>query len=96
MVRNLKKDPEDFSEQDYIHSSSAKELLQKEVDVNLEEQSLLQQRIQTLEESLRTLDKKDPEYDLYVLQVEEDRIELDELKRREEILKEKLQEKFSS
>lgn len=85
MVRNLKRHPEDFSERNYAKNIPSKlDLLQKELDVNRQEQTLLRERIQTVKDYLETLPKIDPEFGLIQAQIRMDQIELDELKFREE------------
>jgi hypothetical protein len=64
-----------------IHSS--RELIQKELDVIREEQSLLQKRIQLTASLINDLPSYDPQYAMLLTQTKMDQIELDELKVRE-------------
>lgn len=87
MVKNLIRQPDDFSERHYIRDiHSKKELLQKELDVNHAEQVLLEQRINTVKEYIHTLPAKDPQYGIIHAQIRMDQVELDELINQEENL----------
>ncbi len=87
MVRNLKKDPEEFYAKKYTRDfSSSNELLRKELDVLEQEKNLLYQRIATIKETLSTLEIHDPEYDFIHSQIQRDEIELDEIEKRKEFL----------
>ncbi len=72
-----------------IHDS--KSLLQKELTVNQAEQVLLQQRIRMMKEFINDLPASDPQYSMLAAQVQMDQIEMDELKRRESSIIEKLE-----
>lgn len=61
----------------------AKELLQKELDVNQAEQVLLKQRIQLAKSFVNDLPSYDPQHSTLLIQIQMDQIELDELKSRE-------------
>lgn len=65
------------------HTSSGKELMQKELDVNREEQILLKQRIQFAKSLMNDLPSFAPQYTTLLTQIQMDQIELDELKIRE-------------
>lgn len=69
---------------------SGKELLQKELDVNLANQNLLQKRILMMTDSINNIPSSDPQYSMMAIQVQMDRIELDELKSREQEITHKL------
>lgn len=62
-------------------------LLQKEYDLNIEEQLLVKKRIATLKEKMKLVGKDDPEYGLANMEIDKDLIFLDELISREEELK---------
>ncbi|MDE3047262.1 MAG: hypothetical protein KGI83_02810 [Verrucomicrobiota bacterium] len=90
-----KKETPDFSKADVQQSfvqqtHDSKELMQKEFDVNIEEQNLLGQRIRTMQSFLNDLPSSDPQYSMLAIQIQMDQIELDELKRREASLSQKL------
>jgi hypothetical protein len=55
-------------------------VLQKELDLNRAEQTLLQQRIQLLRDFINDLPSSDPQYAIMSMQMRLDEIELDELK----------------
>lgn len=65
-------------------------LLKKEIDVNRVEQQLLFQRISMMETRINEMPSYNPEYSTLLTQTQMDKIELDELKRREEIIVEQL------
>ncbi len=91
MVRNVKKEPEEFHEKKYTHDfSSKKDLLQKEIDVLEEQKNLLYQRIALVKETLSDMKIHDPEYDLIHSQIQKDEIELDEIENRKTVLLDKL------
>ncbi|OGN63502.1 MAG: hypothetical protein A3E80_01910 [Chlamydiae bacterium RIFCSPHIGHO2_12_FULL_49_9] len=71
-------------------TSTKKELLQKELNTNQEEQVLLSKRIRAMREFLNEISSDDPQYAMLAAQIQMDQIELDELKNREEILVEKI------
>ena len=68
------------------------ELLQKELDVNETNQTLLIKRVRVMEESINDIPSFDHKYTTLVTQIQMDKIELDELKVRKEILINKLEE----
>jgi hypothetical protein len=75
----------------FVHeTATSKELLQKELDVNKEEQNLLDKRIRMMKEFVNDLPASDPQYSMLVIQIQMDQIERDELKTRELCLIEKL------
>ena len=86
----FKKNPSpDFSNPKFQHAyvqdaQDALSLLNKELAVNQAEQSLLKQRIRLMQEFLSDLPASDPQYSMILTQLQMDRIEIDELKRREE------------
>lgn len=99
MDKNLykKKEPKDFSnpgtQKAYIEEArSGAELIRKEMIVNQTEQVLLAKRIQMLREFLNDLPASDPQYNMCILTAEMDEIELNELKLREMILEQRLDE----
>jgi hypothetical protein len=63
-----------------------KGVLQKELDVNLVEQNLLQQRILMMQSFINDLASSDPQYSMLCIQVKMDLLEIDELKRRGDTL----------
>lgn len=65
-------------------------LLHKELDTNLSEQAILAQRIRMMKELANDLSSSDPQYSMIRLQIQMDLIELDELKRREDVIAEQL------
>ncbi len=66
------------------------DLLHKEILVNLAEQNLLVERIRLMKEFVNDLPSSDPQYSMILTQVQMDQIELDELKRREDSIVEKI------
>lgn len=92
-----KKDPvPDFSKPSVQQSFAqdthdAKTLMQKELDVNRAEQTLLQKRLQMARHLINELPESDPQYSLLIAQMQMDQIELDELKVRETLLTQKLE-----
>lgn len=86
----------DFSKEEvqnsFIHCGGMKELLQKEMDVNLAEQVLLKQRIELMKNVVNSVPSYDPDYAKFAVQMRMDQIELDELRVRETLLSEKLKE----
>ncbi len=87
MVKNLRKTPEDFSPQSFVSDiQNKKDLLQKELDVNLQIQTVLKKRIETVKNFLKSLPAKDPQYGIVHAQIRMDQIELDELQKQEENL----------
>jgi hypothetical protein len=93
MDKNLFKKPEtpDLSnpavQRSYIEEAhSGAELIRKEIEVNLMEQNLLDKRIQMMQSFVNDLSSSDPQYSMLLAQIEMDRLELDELKIREQNL----------
>lgn len=85
----------DFSnpriQQEFVHDAkTSKSLMQKELSVNQAEQTLLAQRIATMKSLANDLPSSDPQYSMLILQVQMDKIELDELKARAMLLSQKL------
>ncbi len=68
------------------------QLLQQDLDVNLEKQTIVTKRIKIIKEFLQDLPNTAPEYAIINTQLEMDRIELDELINRAEDLKFHLKE----
>lgn len=92
-----KEETPDFSkpaiQQAFVQSTSdSKSLMQKELDVNQAEQTLLIQRIQLMKSFINDLPSSDPQYSLLLTQLQMDQIEMDELKVRETLLIQKLEE----
>ncbi|MBX7067357.1 MAG: hypothetical protein K1X28_09010 [Parachlamydiales bacterium] len=92
-----KKDAPDFSkpevQQTFVHQThDSKELMQKELDVNQEEQILLDKRIRMMKTFINDLPSSDPQYSMLAVQIQMDQLELDELKVRETFLIQKLSE----
>ena len=65
---------------------NAEDLLRKELDVNVGEQKLLQERIRMTNELINDIPKSDPQYGMLTIQRQMDQIELDELNRRKEAI----------
>jgi hypothetical protein len=93
-----KKDPvPDFSkpsiQESFVQNTQdAKTLMQKELDVNRAEQSLLKKRLEMAAELINQVPETDPQYSPLIAQLQMDQIELDELKVRETLLTQKLEE----
>lgn len=89
MSHSFKEDPRsDFPDESLAKKKDPpKELLLKELTLNEEEQSLLSKRIQSAHELLNDLPNSDPQYNMLKIQSQMDRIEIDELKRRVEEIK---------
>jgi hypothetical protein len=69
---------------------NATELLHKELDINIAEQSLLCERIREMTVSMNDLPSFDPRYSMLAAQIQMDQIELDEVRRREVFLVQEL------
>ncbi len=85
----------DFSkieaQQAYVREAhDSKALMQKELDVNLAEQILLNQRVQLMKGFLNDLPSSDPQYSMLAAQIQMDQLELDELRVRASLLSQKL------
>jgi hypothetical protein len=100
MDKNLFKKPETpdlatpAAQRSYIEEAhSAAELLQKELEINQMEQTLLQKRIQMMQSFVNDLPSSDPQYSMLLAQLQMDRLELDELRLREQSIAERLREK---
>lgn len=92
-----KKEVPDFSkaevQQAFVQDTrDVKSLMQKELDVNQQEQLLLVKRIQMMKTFINDLPSSDPQYSMLAIQVQMDQIELDELKVRETLLIQRLSE----
>ena len=75
----------------YVHDThSYKDLILKELDVNRGEQTLLKQRIERMSSFVNDLPSSDPQYSMIRIQVEMDKVEMDELRIRETVLLENL------
>ena len=72
----------------YIHK--AKALLQKELNINQQEQILINKKMETIKEFSKHLDKKQPEYLEFHNQTLMEQINLDELKNKEEEIIDKI------
>lgn len=72
-----------FAQEFVQNTRDANALLQKELIVNQTEQNLLQQRIQMMREFVGDLPASDPQYNMILLAIQMDQIELNELKVRE-------------
>jgi hypothetical protein len=81
MSKNL---PNEFT---YNNLNKQIELLQQELDVNLQQKVLVNQRISLIKASLKDIPNTDPDYSIFFTQLEMDQIELDELQNREEEIK---------
>ncbi len=73
-------------------TSSDQNLMQKEVDVNRTNQTLLEKRILLMKETMNSIPSSHPQYSTMAAQIQMDKIELDELKIREQIIIKKLEE----
>ena len=69
------------------------ELLHKELDVNHAQQTLLKQRIEMMTGFLNDLPAIDPHYNMLLTQMQMDRIELDELKKRADLISKEFEKK---
>lgn len=67
-------------------TKSGKDLMIKELTVNRENQNLLEKRIAIMTEELNNIPSSDPQYSMMAIQIQMDKIELDELKIREKNL----------
>ena len=65
-------------------------LLQQELDVNLQQQVIVNQRINVIKESFHDISNTDPQYSVLFTQMEMDQVELDELKKRENDIKKEI------
>lgn len=93
MDNNLFKKPEtpDLSDptiqRNFIEETrSGAELIRKELEVNQMEQSLLVKRLEMMESFVKDLPSYDPQYSMLLVQIQMDRLELDELRLRASIL----------
>lgn len=92
-----KKENPDFSkaeaQQAYVQETAdSKSLMQKELDVNQQEQILLTKRIQMMKSFINDLPSSDPQYNMLLTQIHMDQVEIDELKVRETLLIQRLSE----
>ena len=74
------------------NTPNSKDLIQKEISVNLEEQNLLVKRMQLMNTLINDLPSIDPQYTELLTQMHMDQIELDELKVRFTLLSQQLSE----
>lgn len=74
------------------NTHSSKELMQKELSVNQAEQILLKQRVELMKSFINDLPSSDPQYSMMLAQVQMDQIELDELRTRETLLIQSLEQ----
>ena len=72
---------------------TAADLLHKELDVNLAEQALLEDRIRMMNQFINDLPSSDPQYSMMLSQLQMDQVELDELKRRADTIEEQLKKR---
>ena len=77
----------EFTINDLDKSLKRKELLQEELDTNVQEQVIVNKRIQLLKEFMKNIPITDPQYSILNTQLEMDRIELDELKNQQDSIK---------
>lgn len=83
MSKNL---PNEFTYNNLDPKNQKISLLKQELDVNIEEQGVVNQRLNLLKETLEKFPNTDPQYAILFTQKEMDQIQLDELiKRQEEI-----------
>lgn len=92
-----KKETPDFSkaevQQAFVQDTrDGKSLMQKELDVNQQEQILLAKRIQMMKSFINDLPSSDPQYSMLLTQIHMDQVEIDELKIRETLLIQRLSE----
>jgi FtsZ-binding cell division protein ZapB len=95
MKTPLKKEKSDFSDpqvqEAYIKDAhDAISLLHKELDINHAEQELIKKRLQLMNDFCNDLPSSDPQYSMIRIQIQMDQVELDELKRRENDLLERI------
>ncbi len=80
-----------FSKPSFLSQpTDSKDLIQKEILVNREEQNLLTKRLLLMNQLINDLPSTDPQYYTLLTQTHMDQIELDELKTREILLSQKL------
>ena len=77
----------EFTINDLDKSLKRKELLQEELDTNVQEQVIVNKRIQLLKEFMKNIPITDPQYSILNTQLEMDRIDLDELKNQQDSIK---------
>lgn len=65
---------------------TSQDLIQKELNVNHSEQTLLTKRIAMMKGFINDLPASDPQYHMLLIQIQMDQVELDELKVRETLL----------
>lgn len=73
-------------------AKDGKSLSQKELEVTLAEQNLLSKRILMMKDFLNEIPSSDPQYSMLVLQIKMDQVEFDELKIRETLLIQRIEE----
>lgn len=69
---------------------TSQDLIQKELNVNQSEQTLLGKRIEMMKGFINDLPASDPQYHMLLIQIQMDQIELNELKVRESLLNKSL------
>lgn len=79
-----------FAEDSESFPENKSSILHKDLDLNLEEQRLLKKRIYLSEEKLKTIGKEDPEYSVVQLEIKSDQVQLDELMKKEELIKDQI------
>ena len=85
-------DSNDFTINPLDENSRKIDLLKQEIDVNIQEQILVNKRINLIKETFNEIPNTDPEYAILLTQLEMDQIQLDELKFRENALNSRLQD----
>jgi len=65
-------------------------LLKQELDVNLQQQVIVNNKINLIKNTFKEIPDTDPEYAILFTQFEMDKIELDELKNREQEIKKQI------
>jgi len=73
-----------------LEAHNAFDLIHKELDINHAEQEIIAQRIKMMQNFVNDLPSSDSEYSMLTTQIQMDRVELDEIKRRENDLTEQL------
>lgn len=73
-------------------AQDSKTLMQKELEVNQAEQNLLSKRLLMMKEFLNELPSSDPQYSMLALQIKMDQVELDEIKIRETLTIQRIEE----
>lgn len=71
-------------------ASDARTFLQRELDVNHSEQTLLQKRVLLMKEFINDLPTTDSQYSMIATAIRADQVEIDELQRRASLLLQKI------